>query len=146
MRVAKLDWIRIPLKCCHCDVHIYNLWQTVSGHDYNGSRRVYKTIIKSPSKIKLRILGSCKQKPIGKWCGIPKFQCSAAQCTGRTYNGIKFTNLSCCIVAKFYAKRSLLYNGKILCQHCLAVTQGKLLCWNALHKIPLCRLCTENWV
>ena len=47
---------------------------------------------------------------------------------GRTYNGIKFSNLSCCIMAKFYAKRSLLYNGKILCQRCLAVTQGKLLC------------------
>ena len=48
--------------------------------------------------------------------------------SGRTYNGIKFTNMSCCIMAKFYAKRSLLYNGKILCQRCLAVTQGKLLC------------------
>ena len=40
---------------------------------------------------------------------------------GRTYNCIKFTNLSCYIMTKFYAKRSLLYNGKILCQGCLAV-------------------------
>jgi len=54
--------------------------------------------------------------------------------------------LPCCIMEKFYAKHSLLYNGKILCQRCLAATQGKLLCWNVLHKIPLCKLCTEKQV
>jgi len=86
--------------------------------------------------------GSTSESNTAHSQALPKGVCLG----GRTYNGIKFTNLSCCIMVKFYAKRSLLYNGKILCQRCLAVTQGKLLGWTALHKIPLCKLCTEKRV
>jgi len=40
--------------------------------------------------------------------------------------------IPCCIIAK--------------CWHCLAVTQGKLLWWKVLHKIPTCKFCAEKQV
>jgi len=48
-------------------------------------------------------------------------------------------------MAKFYAKRSLLYNGKILCWPCLAVNQGKLYA-EVLHKIPMSMFYAEKQV
>jgi len=48
---------------------------------------------------------------------------------------------------KFYAKHSLLYNDNILCQGCLAVTQGKLaFMLKYFDKIHLCMFCAAKRV
>jgi len=64
--------------------------------------------------------------PKPSWLGCAFF--IAAGLNGRTsYNRIKFTSLSSCIMAKLYTKCSLLYNGKTLCQSCLAVSYPRKL-------------------
>jgi hypothetical protein len=48
-----------------------------------------------------------------------------ARAVGHADSGIKLEFSSCCTKGNFYANPGLLHQGKILCQVCLAIQQGR---------------------
>ena len=60
--------------------------------------------------------------------GVAKNSSCMIVAAGHADIGIKEEFFSCCIKRKFYATFSLLHKEKFLCQTCLAVQIGRLLC------------------